>query len=863
MEFCAHAGLRRFGSSKPQPKPFRLTGHHARYLPDRIVTHEHLKLELVPNFDDKSISGQATLTIVPCIPKVRHLEIDQRELIIHKVNVTLDSKPCPSDFHVSDDKLVLDFAPGEELLEGKSYQIHVVYESSPRWGLHFVEPDPSCPDKPIQLWTLSQEENSRYWFPCFDHPDIRAKLDLIVTAPKPMIALSNGELVSQSRDGELSRFHWHMEPGLPPYLISLVIGEFSILEDEWNDIPVRYVVPKGREEEAKQSLGRTPEMIDFLSRWTDMPYPYKRYDQIVVHDYLFGGMEHTTATTLTERTLRDERALLDSSSEALVSHELAHQWFGNTVTCREWPEGWLNEGFATYCENLWMEFAHGPDEARYNMLSSVLPGYLSEASGSYMRPIVERHIHQPIDLFDAHLYNKGAVVLNYLRYHLGNGAFQKSIQRYLKSHAQSSVDSHDLKRAIMAETSRRCDQFFDQWVFGPGHVVLKTEMKWNASRKVLSFNAKQTQNYEGVPDCFHMDFDVDILVGEEWQRHRLTMTEREQSFSFALSEKPKIVSPDPRAVIPGPVSWSAPESMLIRQLAEDHEVVGQVRAARALASKPSRSSIKALHNALDNDPFWGVAREAAKALGKLKSQAAKKALLTSLPHARHPKTKRAIVKALGNYPGEDVALALKTVLVGAASVFVEAEAARSLGKTKSPIARPELLNVLENRDSWHDLARAGAITGLASLGDAESDLETAIHWSELDKALDCRTAACRALKTLAESASKGLRSKARQRLEALVDDPNFRVQLAAIGQLGELGDSHAIGCLEAREQSDVDGRVRRSCREAILNIQSDSPDSQRIERLESLVKKQAGELRTLRNRLTALDARLKKDSSES
>ncbi|MDF1662590.1 MAG: M1 family aminopeptidase [Planctomycetota bacterium] len=860
MEFCAHAGLRRFGSSKPHAKPFRLTGHHARYLPDRVVHHEHLKLELLPNFKNKSLSGNATLTVVPCISKVKHLEIDQRELIVHQVNVSLEGKACPSEFHCTDDKLILDFEEGQELRQGKSYKIHVVYESSPRWGLHFVGPDPSCPKKPKQLWTLSQEENSRYWFPCFDHPDIRTTLDLIVTTPSPMIAVSNGELVSKTKDGDLSRFHWHMEPGLPPYLITLVIGEFAVIEDSWKDVSIRYIVPKGREEEAKQSLGRTPEMVDFLSRWTDMPYPYKRYDQVVVHDYLFGGMEHTTATTLTERTLRDERALLDSSSEALVSHELAHQWFGNTVTCREWPEGWLNEGFATYCENLWMEFAHGPDEARYNMLSSVLAGYLSEASDSYIRPIVERHIHQPIDLFDAHLYNKGAVVLNYLRYHLGNTAFQKSIQRYLKKHAHSTVDSHDLKRAVMAETSRRCDQFFDQWVFGPGHVALKTEMKWNASTKVLSFNAKQTQNLDGVPECFHLDFDLDILVAGEWQSHRLSMTQREQSFSFALPEKPKVVSPDPRAVVPGPISWNAPESMLIQQLADDHEVVGQIRAARALGSKPSRSSIKALHNALENDPFWGVAREAAKALGKLKSDAAKKALLASVTHARHHKTRRAIVKALGNYKGEDVARALKTILSGAASIFVEAEAARSLGKTRSSLARDELQQVLESRDSWHDLSRAGAITGLASLGDAEKDLDTIIEWSGLDKALDCRTAACRALKTLASTAVPGLRNKARLRLEELVNDPNFRVQLAAIGQLGSLGDSQALNCLEAREQSDVDGRVRRSCREAILGIQSDSPDSGRIARLEALVKKQQGQVQTLRHKVTAMESLLKKSA---
>jgi aminopeptidase N len=860
MEHCAHSSRSRSDSGKPGPKPFRLPGHHPRYLPDRIVRNEHIHLKLVPDFKDRSIAGHATLTVVPIVSReVTELELDQRELIIHEVTVKQSDSVVECQYRLTDDKLVINFKRGRGLVPQMSYDIVIGYETSPRWGLHFVGPDADHPERPEQLWTLSQEENSRYWFPCFDHPDIRATLDLFVVAPGSMIALSNGELMSQSQVGGGRRFHWHMEHGLPPYLINLVLGEFAILEDQWNEVPVRYVVPLGRELEARQSLGRTPEMIEFLSNWTDMPYPYKRYDQIVVHDYLFGGMEHTTATTLTERTLRDQSALFDSCSESLVSHELAHQWFGNTVTCLEWSEAWLNEGFATYCENLWMEHAHGSDEARYDMLSSVLSGYLSEASMHYMRPIVERHVHQPIDLFDAHLYEKGAVVLNYLRYFLGDEGFQKSVRRYLKDNVQSSVESHDLMRAVTAETGRRVARFFEQWVFGPGHVVLEADMEWESESQLLTLKAKQTQNLKGVPDCFTVEFDLDICVDGEWQSHRLCMSRREQTFAFALAASPSIVSPDPRAVLPGSLSWSAPESMLCQQLAHEREAVGRVRAARALSSLGSKTAIEALRNALDKDPFWGVAKEAARALGVIRSKRARDALLGSLGSAQHPKTRRAVVKALGQFKGPEIAEALRTVLADEVSIFVTAEAARSLGRTGVESVHKDLVQLLKQRDSWHDVVRAGAITGLASLQRAEESLDTVLDWTKYGRSLDCRLAATKGLRGLVETARCGLRAKARKHLEELAGDSNFRVQLAAISQLGLFGSLEAIACLEQQQQKDVDGRVRRACREALTALTEESALNGRIASLEQQLKGQRSETQSLRNRLTILESLVSKD----
>src|SRR6185437_11759410 len=163
-------------------------------------------------------------------------------------------------------------------------------------------------------------------------------------------------------------------------------------------------------------------MIEAFEAKVGVPYAYEKYSQVAVQDFIFGGMENTSATTQTDRTLHDARAHLDFTSDSLVSHELAHQWFGDLLTCRDWSHGWLNEGFATFMERVWVENDTGQhggvDEAKYYSYQD-LKEYLQEDSGGYRRPIVSNTYIEPIDLFDRHLYQKGGLVLNLLRYVLG------------------------------------------------------------------------------------------------------------------------------------------------------------------------------------------------------------------------------------------------------------------------------------------------------------------------------------------------------------------------------------------------------------------------------------------------------------
>ena len=362
----------------------------------------------------------------------------------------------------------LDIAFDPPIAAGASATIVVRYRVvRPRHGLFFVKPTAARPNKIAHCWTQSQDENARYWFPCLDHPHSKQTTSTTVVVPKGIFALANGALVERKDEGDRTTFRYEQKVPHSTYLMTMVAGPFAEVEQRaagTQSVPVWYFVLPGRESDGERSFGKTPDMIDLFERRVGAPYPYARYSQIAVSDFIFGGMENTSATTQTDRTLHDERAHLDFCSEPLVSHELAHQWFGDLLTCRDWAHAWLNEGFATYFEAVWLESELGYDEYLYDAFGCAAR-YLDEDAERYRRPIVCNTYRDPIEIFDRHLYEKGAGVLHMLRGELGDARFWRSIRTYVERNAQRNVETIDLIRAIEEATGRNLRAFFDQWVF--------------------------------------------------------------------------------------------------------------------------------------------------------------------------------------------------------------------------------------------------------------------------------------------------------------------------------------------------------------------------------------------------------------
>ena len=704
---CSH-GLGGIGASA-EGRPFAFPQTSRKFERDRPFRVVHLAVDLTLHVPERRVSGSATLSLVRVDPQAEILVLDAIAFEVQSVRVGSDAAVFTYDgrqLHITIPRAT------------EKTDVTVSYAATPRRGLYFLEPDESYPHRPRQVWSQCQEEDARHFIPCHDKPHVKMTTEMTVRVPESWFALSNGELVEKATEpGKPSTYHYRLEEPHPSYLLTLVAGEFAELRAAAGDVPLAYYVPKGLEADGERSFGRTPAMVKHFSEITGVPYPWTRYSQIVVSDFIFGGMENTTATTMYEHVIYDDRAALDVTSDDLIAHELAHQWFGDYVTCRDWPDAWLNEGFATYMEHVFREKHLGTDEYFYGVKAD-LDAYVGEAHGRYRRAIVCRDYDAPLDLFDRHLYEKGGLVLHLLRMELGDALFWGGIKLYLTRHARGLVETKDLQRALEDASGRSLGRFFEQWVYQPGHPDLEVDVRWELA--MLTVSVKQTHaTTDGVAGVFDLPLELDIQASGRSERHVLRIGEaatRSEVFSIPCPVRPAFVVVDPRGRVLGDVRVKVPNDLLRAQLAGAPDARGRWLAAKGLARADDAVTLRALGDALlDEAEFWGVRVEAAEALGQVRVQAAYDILAGALAVV-HPKVRRAVVAAVGRWKTPAAAESLQKRARKDVSYLVEAEAARSLGKTKQPSGFDTLVDLLE-RDSWADVIRVAAIDGLGASRD--------------------------------------------------------------------------------------------------------------------------------------------------
>lgn len=839
-----HAGL----AGPAGARPFALPGDTPHQAPDRVVDVHNIRIDVAFDIDEGRVLGTCTTTVSAINEGLETLPLDAVEMTIEAVSI--DGEPVAFGYDGQELRVHYGARPA-----GQQVDVAVRYQCTPRRGLYFNRPDAGYPDKRVEIWTQGQDQDSRHWFPCHDFPNEKTTSEVIATVPERFTTLSNGRLLSVEPAGEgLRRWHWQQATPHVYYLVTFVAGEFSVMETDVDGLPVQYLVPPGREADGDRALGNTPAMVRLFNEKIGVPYPWDKYAQVTVQDFIFGGMENTSATTLTDGCLYDERAGLDFTADDLVSHELAHQWFGDLLTCNEWAHGWLNEGFATYFEAIWTEHHRGRDEFHWEMLTNA-EFYMGEDASHYRRPLVEKTYNEPIDLFDRHLYEKGSLVLHQLRAILGDDLWWKAIRHYVTKHAYQTVVTSDLQRAIFEATGRNLEWFFDQWCFKGGHPEFRTTWSWDDQAKVGRLTIAQTQETDEVTPLFRVPLTVDFYRdGGEAVRRRIEVSGKEEAFAIPLDFRPIAVVVDPDAQVLCTAEFERPREMLQAILAHCPTIKPQIHAVEGLARQGSGPALATVREVLlDEGRFWGVRAKAAAALGKARGDRAREILLEALDVA-HPKVRRAVAGALGSFRLDPVvgATLAERLAAGDASYFVESSTAAALGATRVPEAGAALVGVLD-RPAFREVIRAGALGGLAATQD-QAHLPVLVEWTGWGKPSWAREAATAALGRLGKKDGQ-VRDEAIERLVDLLHDPWLRVRLQAVGALQRLGDRRAIEPLQDFVKRELDGRGVRMGREAINAIRSGKQDEEVTtlrKEVDDLVKQNWG----LQERLEKLEARL-------
>ncbi|HLZ92498.1 MAG TPA: M1 family aminopeptidase [Candidatus Acidoferrum sp.] len=761
------------------------------YARSRDYDLQHSKMALKFDLEQKKVMGEVTHSLAILREGTPQVAFDSVGLTIESVTVN----KAPAKFETTAEKLLVALPAAAHA--GDKFDVDIRYEGKPAKGLYFILPDKEYPNRPKQIWSQGESEDTRYYLPTYDYPNDRLTTETILTVPASWVTVANGKLINVSKAAEgMKTWTWRESVPSSTYLITVVAGEFDEVKQSWHGLPVTYYAPKGRGDRLLPNYERTPEMMEVFSKKLGVEYPWEKYAQVMVDDFVAGGMENSSATTNTSSSLRSPKLLPEfpGDEDPLISHELAHQWFGDLVTCNDWGDIWLNEGFATFFEMVWTESHYPKEQADYERWNMVQE-WLGQPS-LYAKPIV-RHDFDDSSEFDGNAYGKGGLVLYMLRRQIGETEFYNGLRHYLEVHRGKNVVTADLIQAIEEANHIDVQQFFDQWIYGAGAPKFDVSYGYDEGKHQVALIVKQTQRVEGRVGIFHVPVDVEITTASGAKARRIMVSKETETFLLPANGAPLMVLFDKGGQVLKATEFHKEKKEWLYQLKNSSEFADRGEAAQALAKmKNDDEAVTALGAALDTDKAWGVREIAADALGRIGNATAGKQLLNALDTNELPYVRSHIVAALGNIKEEPkIAEKVAAIARGDASFRARASALQALGKLKAADAFP-ILSAAVDADSPDDFLRNSALRALGFLGEDKA-VPLLREWAAPGKAIGTREAAIASLGRLQKS-NKEITTQ----VAGYLKESHYPIRYAAIFALGSRGDASAIPALQALLKSD-------------------------------------------------------------
>jgi len=784
---------------------------YRKYAPDREVEVLHLALDVTPDFKQRTVQGKATIVFKPIINPIHEIRLDGVDLSVESVTSTERVQA----FQVTEDKVIVTFV--DELPPNKEASVTITYHAEPTEGLYFRTPEMGYKEGDTHLFTQGEEIEARHWYPCFDSPNMKFTSEITCRIPEGMTSISNGRLVSEEKDPTtgLVACHWSQEKPHANYLISLCAGYFKKVEDKFRDIPIAFYTPASEINEAQTSFRDTKDMLTFFEKEIGVPYPWAKYSQVCVNDFVEGGMENTSCTTLTDNTLFTDATENIRNSEGLIAHEMAHQWFGDLVTCKDWSQIWLNESFATYYETLYNEHKNGRDNMLYELYGRArqITGITNDVNA-----IVRRNFDNSHEMFGYLAYPKGGWVLHMLRSQLGADLYRRCIKTYLERHQYGSVVTDDLRSVIEELTGRSFDQFFDQWLYHGRQPQLDASYSWDENTKLARLSIRQTQKVDENVVLFNFPLTIRFKGKSATTDKQITVKEREEDFYFPLEAAPEIVRIDPEYTLLARTTFRVPNAMLYAQLADKNDSIGRILAVEQLADKKDKETVAKLKKTLNEDGFYGVRIEASRALRSIHLDEALEALLDSKKQS-DARVRQEVVADIADFYADTSYKSAVDTLEKEKNPDITSSAIRGLGGYARPEVHDTLIKFL-NSESYRNELAVAAIGGMRSQDDPGYITPLLENLSKHQATYTSRGYAqgLSAVAYLARNEEK--KETVRKFLVDHVNDKKKTVQRSAISALGTLGDPQAIAVLQTFASASKETPERAAAERAIADLRA-------------------------------------------
>jgi aminopeptidase N len=817
----------------PQKRPARLPDW--KPLPDPKTDFDAIHYRVALDFPARSLTtpefeGKVELTFRPLSKEFHVLRLDSSGLQIQKVTLLNTFETLRFEQH--EEQVWIDLNRNYQTKDRLTVAID--YRWSSDQGVYFLARDGRSDVEVI--YSQSEPEESKYWFPSNSHPNDRATFESLIRIPKPFVALSNGALLDRQDDGESTIFHWSQQIPMVSYLFVVTAGNYSIHKERWNEIPVEYY---GYPEEMRNlvtSLQKTPNYLTTISSLTGFRYPYEKYSQIVVPKYMWSGMEHTTATTLMDRTVHPPEVDAEFSSEPLVAHEMAHQWFGDLMTCRNWNHLWLNEGFATYFEALVAERHKGRAEL-YKSLAEGADWYFSEEEQD-LHPVVFPYYRNSLDdFFDSRAYAKGAWFLHMLRNLVGDEAFFRGLRTYVYRYQQRIVTTDQFRQTMEEISGLDLRGFFEQWLLRPGFPKFKVHWSFNLKARKVELTIEQTQDVSkpgglaGTVPYFRGPIDIEV----DGSRQRIALNGvKTESFSFARENAPRFVAFNAENGWLAQVENDQEIEAWRVQLQESTDLTARIDAARALGTvkTPSESAddllmrARTLTTCVRNDRVEWVRTHCIESLTALLSDVKEPSQLQDLVFAfvsewtgdKEWNVRASAATLLGKMRTEQAMPLLRKTIQSDPSQSVVGKAIRSVAALR-PAGTYEYLMSQLGRASFLDKIRQTVLVSFRSLKDLRT-LETGEEFASERYSDDARAGAFWLLATLGVEFKEQASERARLAIEPGLFTSFASVRVTAANALAMLKNPNAIPSLEKVVRSDPNAGVRTAAQQAIDEIRS-------------------------------------------